>query len=202
MKLLGATATLFIDAALFITFLTTAAYTWSQASKSMLYLDSANILTPQQRLNWYADNDFTFELWNCALARDATPDADPSKEELNALCRQARIARELVLAIFGIAFLRLVVHFWAWRRHNVAVRLGKGEGYRKSGQGMRSADEQSQYRRSGMAEGFVELPAYRLSRSEAPSANAVGEMQGEDGSKELAGTTVAVEMEGSEREKT
>lgn len=198
-----------LDAALLITFVAVTGYTWGQDTQSSKSLDYDQIPNPSSYFSWYSASDFTFERWNCALAMSAVNDPkskDPTSSQLYELCREARIARELIMALFLLTLARLCMHFWAWRRHNIAVRLGRGEGHaEQQARAKRAEVDGSRHTsderlRSGHGD-VVELPAYRLSRVEAPE-EAVGEMQGEDGSKELASETVAAEMEGSHRAKT
>lgn len=196
-----------LDALLLLIFVAVAGYTWGQDTQSSKSLDFDQIPDPGSHFSWYNANDFTFERWNCALAMSAVNDPktkDPDSSELYGLCREARVARELMMALFLLALARLCTHFWAWRRHNIAVRLGKAEGYAEQhAKAKRAMVDGSRHSSNGLSGhgDAVELPAYRFSMVEAPGAS-VEEMQGEDGSKEMASETVAVEMEGSARGKT
>lgn len=199
--MLGSTVTLIVDTCLLITFLATAGYTWSEFSASPQYLDTNQIADPSSNFSWYNTNEsFTFESWNYALSVMATASAkDPSGGQLWDLSREARAARIMSMVLFASTFTRLVLHFWVWRRHNVAVRLGNAQGNRSGDVRLKETSRQSsseQQMRRENSNAALELPAYRTSRIEAPDEG-LGEMPGEPGSKELQAEPVAFEMDSS-----
>lgn len=207
-NLLGSTAALVFEACLLITFIATAGYSWTAASESFQYLDTTEISNPSDNFTWYDGSEFfSFEYWNCALASVAAlsagtgPYSGPSGPKLYELCKQARTARILGLVLFVLAVVRLAAHYWVWRRHNIAVRLAKAQEFREEGARAKEASSHgsSEQARSEMGHGdAVELPAHRMSRVEAPE-DGVGEMPGENWSKEMQAEDVALEMEAGGR---
>lgn len=192
-----------------LTFVSVAGYSWTRTADSAYYLWEPQIAQPHSRFAWYNNTEaFNFERWNFALAGSATADSrNLSRRELYDMCKQARIARELVLALFVLAMTRLAMHFWSWRRHNVAVRLGQHNGYREMDVRAKSEAPQESWTdriqeethtQDTRGDDVVELPTYRLSRTEAPNA-LIGEVPGEDGSNELQAEMVARELSASRR---
>ena len=167
--------------------------------------------------------EWNFESWNCAIAPHIRPGlTSVTTPMLSSLCAQAKTARILMIPALILAVIVMGVHFWAWRKHNIAMREHQGEAappYESRGWKLES---ESESQRSGgslpvspvspavahpMARGGQAMDRGRMAevagapapRAELPMDPYAKEMMGDNGYNELSAGQVAVEKPASER---
>lgn len=184
-----------------------ASFVWIQHGLGNSYLWIGNeTMDNGHATQRYAFGRWTFEHWHCAVegyvSRAAT---HPSQRKMQRLCNQSRAARGIALPMLLLCVMRVGVQYWAWRKHNIAVR--KSNEARMLDKEMDSAASES----TTMAEGesrdgvsseeasfceVAELPAGRTSRLEAPSDVELKEMLAEVRQPEMDGGVAAAELPG------
>ena len=128
---------------------------------------------------------------------------------LEGLCQQAAATRYMVIPAFVFSLVAMALHFWAWRKHNIAVRENEAAPpYDEVA--WKQADDESQSElgdaRSPVspvspiaAPGYVaEMPARGVSRAELPMDAAIKEMMGEGWHKEMDAGFVGAEKSADE----
>lgn len=90
--------------------------------RSTVYFDDGSVWHGPDNIYVAPRQFFTLERWDCALKVHTMFDSKGvTRDAIESQCKQAQVARKMIIPILALAVVTLVVHIWAWRGLKLSV---------------------------------------------------------------------------------
>lgn len=95
---------------------------WALHAKSWTYFDEESVWHGPDNKYVAPHQFFTLERWDCALKVHTMFDSSSvTRDAIESQCKQAQIARKMILPVLALAIVALATHIWAWRGLKLSV---------------------------------------------------------------------------------